>query len=149
MGGFLDQAVIYQEFAAKAGVKIEVIKKPADGYWDVVWLKEPWVMCYWNGRTTIDWMFSTAYSGDAKWNDAHWKNERFDKLLKEARAELDEKKRAEMYFETQKICSDEGGTIVHMFEDWVIAANNKCRYVNVAGDWNPDGAKAAERWWFA
>ena len=52
-------------------------------------------MCYWNGRTTIDWMFSTAYSGDAKWNDAHWKNERFDKLLKEARVELDEKKRAE------------------------------------------------------
>ena len=34
LGGFLDQAVIYQEFAAKAGVKIEVIKKPADGYWE-------------------------------------------------------------------------------------------------------------------
>jgi len=27
--------------------------------------------------------------------------------------------------------------------------NDKCRYVNVAGDWNPDGAKAAERWWVA
>jgi peptide/nickel transport system substrate-binding protein len=149
LGGFLDQAVVYQEFAAKAGVKIEVIKKPADGYWEVVWLKEPWVMCYWNGRNTVDWMFSTAYSGDAKWNDTHWKNERFDKLLKEARAELDEKKRAEMYFETQKICSDEGGAIVHTFEDWVIAASDKCKYVNVAGDWNPDGARAAERWWFA
>jgi peptide/nickel transport system substrate-binding protein len=149
LGGFLDQAVIYKEFAAKAGVKIDVIKKPADGYWEAVWLKEPWVMCYWNGRTTVDWMFSTAYSGDAKWNDAHWKNERFDKLLKEARAELDEKKRAEMYFETQKICRDEGGTIVHTFEDWVIAASKKCQYVNVAGNWNPDGAKAAERWWFA
>ena len=76
-------------------------------------------------------------------------HERFDKLLKEARAELDEKKRAEMYFETQKICRDEGGTIVNMFEDWVIAASKKCRYVNVAGNWNPDGGKAAERWWFA
>jgi peptide/nickel transport system substrate-binding protein len=54
-----------------------------------------------------------------------------------------------MYFETQKICRDEGGTIVHMFEDWVIAASKKCRYVNVAGNFNPDGAKAAERWWFA
>jgi peptide/nickel transport system substrate-binding protein len=149
LGGFLDQAVLYKEHAAKAGIKIDVIKKPADGYWEVVWLKEPWVMCYWNGRTTVDWMFSTAYSGDAKWNDTHFKHERFDKLLKEARAELDEKKRAEMYFETQKICRDEGGAIVHMFEDWVIAANKKCRFVNVAGNWNPDGAKAAERWWFA
>ena len=99
----IDQAVLYKEHAAKAGINIDVIKKPADGYWEVVWLKEPWVMCDWNGRTTVDWMFSTAYSGDAKWNDTHFKHEHFDKLLKEARAELDEKKRAEMYFETQKI----------------------------------------------
>jgi peptide/nickel transport system substrate-binding protein len=149
LGGFLDQAILFKEHAAKAGINIDVVKKPADAYWEAVWLKEPWVMCYWNGRTTVDWMFSTAYSGDAKWNDSHFKHERFDKLLKEARAELDEKKRAEMYFETQKICRDEGGTIVHMFEDWVIAASKKCQYVNVAGNWNPDGAKAAERWWFA
>jgi peptide/nickel transport system substrate-binding protein len=149
LGDFLDQAVLYKEQAAKAGIKIDVIKKPADGYWEVVWLKEPWVMCYWNGRQTIDWMFSTAYSGDAKWNDTHWKHERFDKLLLEARAELDENKRAELYFETQKICRDEGGAVVHLFADWVLGVSKKCQYVNVAGDWNPDGAHAAERWWFA
>ena len=149
LGNFLDQAILYKESAAKAGINIDVIKKPADGYWEVVWLKEPWVMCYWNGRTTVDWMFSTAYSGDAKWNDTHWKNARFDKLLKEARAELDEKKRAEIYFETQKICRDEGGAVVHTFADWVIAVSKKVGYKNVAGNWNPDGAKAAERWWFA
>ena len=96
LGGFLDQAILYKEYAAKAGVNIDVVKKPADGYWDSVWLKEPFVMCYWNGRTTVDWMFSTAYSGDAKWNDAHWHNPRFNKLLKEGRAEP--------YFECQKIC---------------------------------------------
>jgi len=31
----------------------------------------------------------------------------------------------------------------------VLGVSKKCQYVNVAGDWNPDGAKAAERWWFA
>jgi peptide/nickel transport system substrate-binding protein len=144
-----DQAILFKEHAAKAGINIDVIKQPADGYWGEVWLKKPMVMCYWSGRSTVDWMFSTAYSGDAKWNDTHWKHERFDKLLKEARAELDEKKRAEMYFETQKICRDEGATIVHSFMDWVIAASKKCRFENLAGNWNPDGAKAAERWWFA
>ena len=66
-----------------------------------------------------------------------------------SRAELDENKRAEMYFECQKICRDEGGNIVHLFGDWVLGASEKCRYENVAGDWSPDGAKAAERWWFA
>ncbi|MEJ2024926.1 MAG: peptide ABC transporter substrate-binding protein, partial [Deltaproteobacteria bacterium] len=127
----------------------EIVRRPADGYWDSVWLKKPFVMCYWNGRVTVDWMFMTAYSGYAKWNDAHWHNERFDNLLKEARAELDEKKRGEMYFECQRICRDEGGTIVHMFQDWVIATNKKVQHGKLAGNMAPDGAKAAERWWFA
>ena len=28
------------------------------------------------------------------------------------------------------------------------AASDKMGYENVAGNWNPDGARAAERWWF-
>ena len=97
---------------------------------------------------SVDWMFISSYSGYARWNDAHWHNERFDNLLKEARAELDEKKRGEMYFECQKICRDEGGTIVHLFQDWVIATNKKVQHGKLAGNMAPDGAKAAERWWF-
>jgi peptide/nickel transport system substrate-binding protein len=41
-------------------------------------------------------MFSTAYAADAKWNDMHWKNPKFNDLLKVARAELDDKKRREL-----------------------------------------------------
>jgi len=149
LGGFLDQAVLIKEHAAKAGIKIKVIQHPSDGYWEAVWLQKPWSMCYWNGRATEDWMFSTAYSGDAKWNDAHWHHKRFDELLVAARAELDENKRRQMYYECQKIVRDEGGTVVHMFQDWVIAASKKMGNENVAGNWNPDGARAAERWWFA
>ena len=43
-------------------------------------------------------------------------------------------------------CSKDG--IITFFADWVNGASDKCGYENVAGDWNPDGAKAAERWWF-
>jgi peptide/nickel transport system substrate-binding protein len=145
---FTDKAILYSEQAKKAGINIKVVNHPADGYWDTVWLKEPWTMCYWNGRLTVDWMLSTAYSGDAKWNDSHFKHARFDKLLVEARAELDNKKRQEMYYECQAILRDEGGVVVPFFADWVNGASDKCGYENVAGDWNPDGAKAAERWWF-
>ena len=145
---FTDKAILYSEQAKKAGIRIEVVNHPADGYWDTVWLKEPWVMCYWNGRLTVDWMFATAYSGDAKWNDTHFKHARFDKLLVEARAELDSNKRREMYYECQKIVRDEGGAVVPFFQDWVNGASDNCGYENVAGDWNPDGARAAERWWF-
>ena len=37
-------------------------------------------------------MFTIGYAGDANWNDSHWKNERFDMLLVQARAELDKTK---------------------------------------------------------
>ena len=124
------------------------MNEPTDGYWSNVWLKKPFVSCYWNGRATVDWMFSTCYSGEAPWNDSHFHHARFDKLLKEARAELDEKRRAEMYFECQKLVNEEGGVIVYLFKDNVEAVSDKIKFGNVAGNWEADGCKASERWWF-
>jgi peptide/nickel transport system substrate-binding protein len=46
-------------------------------------------------------MFQTAYAADAAWNDAFWKPAHFNELLKAARSETDQKKRAEMYSEMQ------------------------------------------------
>ena len=68
-GGAVDAAVLFKEHAAKAGIKIEVVREPNDGYWENVWMKKPWVMCYWSGRATADWMFSTAYAQDSPWED--------------------------------------------------------------------------------
>jgi peptide/nickel transport system substrate-binding protein len=39
-------------------------------------------------------MFTTAYQTRAAWNDSFWSNAKFDKLLVEARSELDPAKRA-------------------------------------------------------
>jgi len=141
-------AMLYREYAAKAGIKIEVTVEPDDGYWKDVWMKKPWVMCYWSGRATADWMFSTAYAEDSNWNDTFWKHERFNKLLKEARAELDEAKRRELYVECQRIVRDEGGVVIPMFANWIEAATVKLRIESPAGNWEMDGNRAAERWWF-
>ena len=144
-----DAAMLFREHAAKAGIKIEVIIDPDDGYWSNVWMKKPWVMCYWSGRATADWMFSTAYAEGSAWNDTFWKHERFNKLLKEARAELNEAKRHEMYIEMQTIVHDEGGVIIPVFANNIEVASQKVRFENPAGNWEMDGHRAAERWWFA
>ncbi len=146
--GAVDAAVLFKEHAAKAGIKIEVVREPDDGYWSNVWMKKPWVMCYWSGRATADWMFSTAYAADANWNDTFWNHERFNKLLKQARAELNEKRRHELYVECQRIVRDEGGVIIPMFANYIEAANNKIRFEQPAGNWELDGNRAGERWWF-
>lgn len=93
-------------------------------------------------------MFTTAWAADSNWNEGKWKNEKFNQLLKEARVEADQDKRREMYVEMQRIARDEGPSIVYMFTDYVMAANKKVKYENLAGNFWDDGFRAAERWWF-
>jgi peptide/nickel transport system substrate-binding protein len=147
--GAIDTALLFRESAAKAGIKIDVVREPNDGYWDNVWLKKPWCMCYWAGRSTPDPMFSTAYAASSNWNDTFWKNERFNKLLVEARSELDKKKRRAMYVEMQRLVSDQGGVIIPMFADIVEAATAKLKHNSFAGNLELDGQRLSERWWFA
>lgn len=147
--GAVDAAILYKESAAKAGIKIEVVREPDDGYWSNVWIKKGWSMCYWGGRATPDWMFSTAYAADASWNDTLWKHEKFNQLLVSARAELDEKKRGEIYAEMQRIVRDEGGVVIPMYAQVVVAASDKLKYETFASNQNLDGLKCAERWWYA
>jgi peptide/nickel transport system substrate-binding protein len=148
--GAVDAAVLCKEYARKADIDIEVVRVPDDGYWSDTWTNVGWCMCYWGGRPTEDWMFSTAYAADAPWNDAHWEHERFNKLLVMGRAELNYKKRAEIYAEMQQICRDEGGTIVPLYNNYVFAGTDKLQHgPNLAGNWDLDGFKIGERWWFA
>jgi peptide/nickel transport system substrate-binding protein len=143
-----DAAMLFKAQAAKAGINIQIIIEPDDGYWSKVWMKKTWVMCYWSGRATADWMFSTAYADVSAWNDTFWKHKRFNTLLKEARAELNEAKRREMYVEMQRIVHDEGGVIIPAFANNIDIANQKLKFENPAGNWEMDGHRAAERWWF-
>ena len=112
-------------------------------------MKKPWCAVFWSGRPTEDMMFSTAYAAGAPWNDTHWENKRFNELLVAARAELDEKKRRAMYVEMQRIVRDEGGVVVPMFAMDLAAATDKIRHGKLGVNWELDGFRCAERWWFA
>ena len=141
--------MLYKEHAAKAGIDINVVREPNDGYWSNVWMQKPWCMCYWSGRPTEDWMFSTAYAEDANWNDSFWTHDHFNTLLKAGRSELDEAKRREIYFEMQQIVRDEGGVVVPMFANYLYAMSTKVQHGELAANWDLDGLKGMERWWFA
>ena len=147
--GGVDFAVLYKEHAAKAGIEIDVVREPDDSYWSNVWLKKPFALVSWGQRPTPDIMFTLAYAKDAAWNETHFAHERFNTLLVEARSELDDVKRAELYFEMQKIVRDEGGTIVPFFTNFVYAHRKNVKHgEKLTGNWPLDGSRAAERWWF-
>jgi len=123
--GAPDAAQLFQASAKKAGIDIEVKRQPNDGYWDDVWNKQPFCTSYWGGRPTQDAMLSTAYTSKAAWNDTRFFNEKFDKLVVEARGEKDEAKRKELYHAANTILRDEGGLICPMFNNFIDAASDR------------------------
>jgi len=148
--GAVDAAVLMSEKAAAAGITINVDRVPDDGYWDNVWMKKPFAASYWGGRPVEDQMFTTACQSGAAWNESFWSNEAFDKLLVAARSELDETKRREMYQEMQRLVSFEGATIIPMYNNYVMAvANSVATPEKISANWNLDGFRCVERWWFA
>ena len=79
-------ALVQVQRCGKAGLKIDLKKEPADGFWDNVWLKGAFVASYWGGRAAATQMLSVAYAAGAPWNETHWKNDKFEKLLADAKA---------------------------------------------------------------
>ncbi len=144
-----DTASLYRESAAKAGIDIETVQEPADSYWSNVWQKKPFCASYFGARPTPDGIFSLAYGTKAPWNESFWSNARFDELMKQGRAELDEAKRKAIYGEMQRILNEEGSTIVPLFPAVIDATSDKIATGTVAGNLNMDGGRAADRWWFA
>lgn len=148
--GAVDMATLYAEMAKKIGVEITVKREPNDSYWSDVWLKKPFCMAGWGQRPTPDIIFSLGYAKGADWNESHFANGRFNVLLNEAKAEIDAKKRTEMYGEMQRLVSDEGGTIIPFFRNWLYARRSTVAHSGqLSSSWPLDGARGAERWWFA
>jgi peptide/nickel transport system substrate-binding protein len=148
--GAVDAGALYSESAKAGGIELKIVREPNDGYWSNVWNTKPFSACYWGGRVVEDQMFSTAYASGAAWNDAVWEHEKFNKLLVEARAELDEAKRRTMYAEMQQIVRDEGGTVIPMFASYVFATSDKLIVPpTMASNWDMDGERWMERWSFA
>jgi len=152
--GAVDAAQLIAASAKEAGIDIEVVREPSDGYWSNVWNKKGWCACYWGGRPTQDWMYSAAYTDDTEWNDTAWKDtpaaDKFNKIVVEARSETDEAKRKALYWEAQTLLQDDGGAIVAMWANYIMAhGDNVTHAEKVAANWNDDGCKIAERWWFA
>ena len=148
--GSVDAGQLMRETARAGGIDIEVVREPNDGYWSDVWMKKPFSACYWSGRPTENWMFSQVYAADASWNDTFWKHDRFNQLLLLGRAELDPTLRRAIYVEMQQIVHNEGGVCLPLFLADVLAHTDKVMTPDViANNWELDGHKHTERWWFA
>ena len=125
--GAVEQALMLQREAGKIGLNVKVQRDPGDGYWSATWGKRPFFMSGWNMRPTANIMLTLAFTSDAAWNEARWKNARFDELLGLGRASLDPVQRKNIYCEAQSLVHDTGGVAIPCFIDYLDAMSDKVK----------------------
>ncbi|SIR23675.1 peptide/nickel transport system substrate-binding protein [Paracoccus thiocyanatus] len=123
----IDYAMVVQQAGAQAGMPFKIERVPSDGYWSNYWLKAPSHFGNINPRPTPDILFSLLYASDAPWNESHYKSEKFDAMLVEARGLLDEEKRKAIYWEMQEMVANEAGTIIPAYISNVDAHSSKMK----------------------
>ncbi len=117
---FVALAEAYQQQVAEAGIKVNIVMAPADGYWSEVWLKEPVVSTRW-GQRPADQILNEDYRGGAPWNETYWNRPDFDQLLDQAREELDYEIREGLYHRLQEILHEEGGSFIPFHVNQAVA----------------------------
>lgn len=143
----VEMALVMQHAARQVGLNLDVKRMPADGYWSTHWMKHPVGFGNINARPTADLALTLFFKSDAPWNEAGWKNEKFDQLLVAARGETDQGKRAQMYADMQVMIHNEGGIGIPMFISSIDAHNGKLKGLAPIPLGGMMGASFAEHVW--
>ncbi|MBM3584220.1 MAG: ABC transporter substrate-binding protein [Alphaproteobacteria bacterium] len=131
--GLVVMAEAYAQMAALAGITVRVNRVPADSFWTETWMQKSFVTDAWSLRP-IGNALNLVYRSDAPWNETHWQRPEFDALLDQARVEIDDTKRAELYSQAQRMLAEEGGVIVPVFAYTIAAMRSNCSgYVSAPG----------------
>jgi len=113
----------YQAQAAEAGITLNIVQTPSDGFWSEVWMTESFATTGWGERSAAQ-ILPEAYRGGASWNETYYSNDEFDTLLDAAASEIDVDKRIEIYAELQNILWEDGGSLVPFHINQVRAVNS-------------------------
>ena len=122
--GIVEAAQVLAQQAKAAGVTIKVRKVDSGTFYGDNYLKWPFAQDFWFTRTYLGQVAQGSLK-NSPFNETHWNDPQFTKLIAQARAELDEAKRTELLKEAQKLEYDKGGYIVWSFSNQVDAYSAK------------------------
>ncbi len=145
----VDAAQLCQEAVKRAGIKMNVIREPSDGYWSDIWMKKPFFMSNWFVRPTAAMILSMVFTSDAPWNESDWRREDFDQLLRQAQKERDFGKRKQLYWTMQEMIHEDSGNIIPVFADAIDAYRAELKGVAPDAVGEVMGSRIAERVWLA
>jgi peptide/nickel transport system substrate-binding protein len=92
---------------ADAGIRCTISLLPSAKFWDV-WDKVPFGFTEWAHRPLGFMVLSLAYRSGVPWNESHYNNPEFDRLLTEAEGTLDVVRRSKLIGELEAIMQEDG-----------------------------------------
>lgn len=131
-------AVAVRDQARRAGVTVEIKTAPADRFFTEVEGREPfWVTTFFM-RATPDMMLYPFFHSTGTWNTRLWryKNPAVDKLLTDARQELDPERQRAMYRQVQDLLLDDPPAIPLFVFQFANGVSNRVQ-----------NFKSTPRWW--
>jgi peptide/nickel transport system substrate-binding protein len=123
--GMKDVALVVAEQAKDAGFRIKIQEWPTQTYWSQVWLKKPFYMTGVTGRPTPDIMLTLVFYS---YDETHYKNPIFDRLVQQARSVGDPHQRQQIYSQACRMVWEAAGYILPAFVDMVHGARNNVHF---------------------
>jgi peptide/nickel transport system substrate-binding protein len=106
-----------------AGIRLKINVMPSAQYWEI-WDKADFGFTAWTHRPLGVMVLNLAYRSGVPWNESHYNNPEFDKLLDVANSILDVNQRRKHMEGLQRLLQDDA-VIAQPFWRSVFAAGNK------------------------
>ncbi len=119
--GCIEQAQVIKPMLEAVGIKVEIQQVPWDRFNAEIWKKETLFISNWVGRPTIDEELYPYFHSTGSWNEYNYANPEVDRLLDQARRQLDLSQRKADYAKVQEILSAEGPAIICYFSNYISA----------------------------
>ncbi|HEY1366829.1 MAG TPA: ABC transporter substrate-binding protein [Gaiellaceae bacterium] len=126
VSGAVPMALVFEQGAKKAGVKVSVETVPASSFWDTTWGHQPFTFSSWGYRSFFtQWVqsFASFNAEETQWNDA--KQRRASRLVYAAAATSNKAKQKALTAEAQQLQWDDGGYIIPYFAQTLDAATTR------------------------
>ncbi|MGE0118579.1 MAG: ABC transporter substrate-binding protein [Dongiaceae bacterium] len=116
------------EMWKQAGINIKVSVLPGAQYWEI-WTAEtaPFACTSWTHRPLGVMVLGLAYRTGVPWNESHWSNAEFDKLLSEAEGLLDVEERRKVVEKIEVLMQEEGPVVQPLWRSVFMAMDKKVK----------------------
>lgn len=115
-------AQVFAEQVREAGINVKINKMETTSFWNG-YLEYPFSQTFYYTRNFLEQVNRCA-TADAPFNETHWADDEFTQRVRNARAILDDRERAEKIKELQREFFERGGYIIWGFPNNVDAYHN-------------------------